>query len=88
MKKLILVAALAAALLTLPGCAWGVGGSNGWKGLIPDKDVEITNPVAIIATPWGTQTLKADRIATRVDPRGTNSTGSQALPLLVAPVEK
>lgn len=64
--KLLLIAALMCAGLT--GCVSG----KGWQGLIPDKDVEIINPIITVMTPYGQQTLRADRIATRVNPAGTN----------------
>lgn len=58
-----------AALLTLAtGCVTG----KGWQGLIPDKDVDLINPIITLMTPYGQQTVRADRISTRVNPAGNN----------------
>ena len=79
MKKTLALLLLATLPLFTNGCVTG----RGWQGLIPDKDVEIANGILTLMTPYGQQTLRFDRFATRVDPAGTNAVGPQGLPKLV-----
>lgn len=72
MKKLISLTIL---LLPLTGCVTG----RGWQGLIPGKDLDLLDATITLSTPWGTETIHAARISTRVDP------GANILPPLPLP---
>lgn len=62
MKTCIL---LLLSLTLLNGCV-----TKGWQGLVPGKDVTAENFSATLSTPWGTQTIKADKFTTRVTTNG------------------
>jgi hypothetical protein len=72
MKTKLLLFALP---LLLSGCVTG----KGWQGILPGKDLDAINCTVTLSTPWGTETIHADRISSRIDP------GANALAPLPAP---
>jgi hypothetical protein len=59
----------------LTGCL-----TNGFRGMLEEKDVDLFKPELTIQSPWGTQVLKADSLRTRVS-KGTNASSNPLPPL-------
>lgn len=72
-------------LLLLSGCLTGCVSGKGFQGLFPEKDARMRGVTLILATPWGTQTVKIDEVDTRVNPGGSNPL--PALPPAAADVD-
>lgn len=71
MKKLVILTSL----VLLCGCVQ----NKGWQGLVPGKDVRMRGVTVLVATPWGTQTLKIDELDSRTEASTNN------LPVLPKP---
>lgn len=79
MKRYALSIALLPLLLT--SCVSG----KGWQGFVPGKDIDMDDATITVSTPWGTQTIHAKQVRSRVNPQGKRAVSLDPVPVSPTP---